>query len=55
MPTTTGRAVQFVESFGGPEALRINPVPVPPVGPGQVRVRVTAAGLNGKVVIDLRG
>ncbi|MCE0766947.1 NADP-dependent oxidoreductase [Pseudonocardia kujensis] len=41
----TGRAVRF-ESFGGPEALTIREVPVPQVGPGQIRVRVTAAGLN---------
>lgn len=44
--TTSSRAVQFVESFGGPEALALRKVPVPEVGPGQVRVRVTAAGLN---------
>jgi NADPH:quinone reductase-like Zn-dependent oxidoreductase len=44
-PATTSRAVQF-ESFGGPEALRIRDVPVPQSGPGQLRVRVTAAGLN---------
>jgi NADPH:quinone reductase-like Zn-dependent oxidoreductase len=42
---TTSRAVQF-ESFGGPEALRIREVPVPHAGSGQIRVRVTAAGLN---------
>jgi NADPH:quinone reductase-like Zn-dependent oxidoreductase len=39
------RAVQF-ESFGGPEALRLRQVPAPQAGPGQLRVRVTAAGLN---------
>ena len=42
---TTSRAVQF-ESFGGPEALSIRDVPVPHAGAGQIRVRVTAAGLN---------
>ncbi|WP_344202126.1 NADP-dependent oxidoreductase [Kribbella karoonensis] len=42
---TTSRAVQF-ESFGGPEALRIRDVQAPQAGPGQIRVRVTAAGLN---------
>jgi NADPH:quinone reductase-like Zn-dependent oxidoreductase len=42
---STGRAVQF-ESFGGPEALRVREVPVPRAGAGQIRVRVTAAGLN---------
>jgi NADPH:quinone reductase-like Zn-dependent oxidoreductase len=39
------RAVQF-ESFGGPEALRLNEVPAPQAGAGQLRVRVVAAGLN---------
>ena len=39
------RAVQL-DSFGGPEALDIREVPAPQAGPGQVRVRVTAAGLN---------
>src|SRR3954469_25791382 len=42
---TTSRAVRF-ESFGGPEALTIREVPVPQAGSGQIRVRVTAAGLN---------
>jgi NADPH:quinone reductase-like Zn-dependent oxidoreductase len=42
---TTSRAVQF-ESFGGPEALSIREVPVAQAGSGQIRVRVTAAGLN---------
>ena len=39
------RAVQLKE-FGGPEALAVREIPVPEVGPGRVRVRVTAAGLN---------
>jgi NADPH:quinone reductase-like Zn-dependent oxidoreductase len=43
---TTSRAVQFVETFGGPEALELRDVPTPQAGPGQLRVRVTAAGLN---------
>ncbi|MEV4049886.1 NADP-dependent oxidoreductase [Amycolatopsis sp. NPDC049688] len=42
---TTSRVVRF-ESFGGPEELQICEVPVPQAGPGQIRVRVTAAGLN---------
>ena len=41
----SSRAVQF-ESFGGPDALSIREVPVPHAGSGQIRVRVTAAGLN---------
>ncbi|WP_370938318.1 NADP-dependent oxidoreductase [Amycolatopsis sp. cg13] len=32
--------------FGGPEALELEEVPEPHAGPGEVRVRVTAAGLN---------
>jgi NADPH:quinone reductase-like Zn-dependent oxidoreductase len=39
------RAVRL-ESFGGPEVLGVHEVPPPQAGPGQVRVRVTAAGLN---------
>jgi NADPH:quinone reductase-like Zn-dependent oxidoreductase len=41
----TGRAVRL-ESFGGPEVLNLREVPAPQAGPGQIRVRVTAAGLN---------
>ncbi|MEV4247177.1 NADP-dependent oxidoreductase [Streptosporangium canum] len=39
------RAV-VVRSFGGPEALEIEEVPVPGTGAGQVRIRVEAAGVN---------
>ncbi|EPD69637.1 NADP-dependent oxidoreductase [Streptomyces sp. HGB0020] len=39
------RAVQL-KAFGGPEVLDIHEIPAPQAGPGQVRVRVTAAGLN---------
>ncbi|WP_406194234.1 NADP-dependent oxidoreductase [Kitasatospora sp. NBC_01560] len=39
------RAV-VVRSFAGPEALELVEVPVPVAGPGQVRVRVEAAGVN---------
>jgi NADPH:quinone reductase-like Zn-dependent oxidoreductase len=41
----TSRAVRL-ESFGGPEVLNVRDVRVPHAGSGQVRVRVTAAGLN---------
>jgi NADPH:quinone reductase-like Zn-dependent oxidoreductase len=34
------------ETFGGPEVLRLREVPEPHAGAGEVRVRVTAAGLN---------
>jgi NADPH:quinone reductase-like Zn-dependent oxidoreductase len=39
------RAVRL-ERFGGPEVLALRDVPVPEAGSGQIRVRVTAAGLN---------
>jgi NADPH:quinone reductase-like Zn-dependent oxidoreductase len=42
---TKSRAVRL-ESFGGPEVLKLREVPVPQAGSGQIRVRVTAAGLN---------
>src|ERR1700744_1512930 len=44
-PATPGRAVRL-ESFGGPEVLNLREVPAPQAGSGQIRVRVTAAGLN---------
>jgi len=34
------------DSFGGPEVLEVREVTDPHAGPGEVRVRVTAAGLN---------
>lgn len=45
------RAVRF-DRFGPPDVLTIDEVPLPEPGPGQVRIRVVAAGLNradGKV------
>src|ERR1700739_3699835 len=42
---TASRAVRL-ESFGGPEVLNLREVPAPQADSGQVRVRVTAAGLN---------
>ncbi|SFW60413.1 NADP-dependent oxidoreductase [Amycolatopsis australiensis] len=39
------RAVGY-ETFGGPEVLELREVPEPHAGPGEVRVRVAAAGLN---------
>jgi NADPH:quinone reductase-like Zn-dependent oxidoreductase len=44
-PSSTSRAVRL-ESFGGPEVLSVREVPAPQAGPGQIRVRVAAAGLN---------
>ncbi|HVV21788.1 MAG TPA: NADP-dependent oxidoreductase [Pseudonocardiaceae bacterium] len=45
MQADTSRAVRL-DAFGGPELLDVRQVPAPHVGPGQIRVRVTAAGLN---------
>jgi len=39
------RAVIY-EAFGGPEVLELQEVPEPHASPGELRVRVTAAGLN---------
>jgi NADPH:quinone reductase-like Zn-dependent oxidoreductase len=44
-PEGSSRAVRL-DSFGGPEVLDVREVPAPQAGPGQIRVRVTAAGLN---------
>ncbi|MFG1925252.1 NADP-dependent oxidoreductase [Cryptosporangium sp. NPDC048952] len=41
----TSHAV-LLDSFGGPEVLDVREVPAPEAGPGQLRVRVAAAGLN---------
>jgi NADPH:quinone reductase-like Zn-dependent oxidoreductase len=43
--SSKSRAVRL-DSFGGPEVLSIQDAPAPQAGPGQIRVRVTAAGLN---------
>jgi NADPH:quinone reductase-like Zn-dependent oxidoreductase len=45
MPASTSRAVRL-DSFGGPEVLSVREVPAPQAGPGEIRVRVLAAGLN---------
>jgi len=42
---STGRAV-LLESFGGPGNLTVQDVRVPQAGPGQIRVKVVAVGLN---------
>jgi NADPH:quinone reductase-like Zn-dependent oxidoreductase len=41
----TGRAA-MLRSFGGPENLTVRTIPAPVAGPGQIRVKVAAAGLN---------
>jgi NADPH:quinone reductase-like Zn-dependent oxidoreductase len=39
------RAV-VITKHGGPEVLQVQEMPDPPVGPGEVRIRVKAAGIN---------
>ena len=41
----TAKVVRFHEA-GGPEVLRIEDLPIPEPGPGEVRLRVKAIGLN---------
>ncbi|MEV7432563.1 NADP-dependent oxidoreductase [Streptomyces griseoviridis] len=45
MPTTTMKAVRL-HTYGGPEVLRHEDVPVPAPKPGEVLVRVHAVGVN---------
>jgi NADPH:quinone reductase-like Zn-dependent oxidoreductase len=47
------KAVRFHE-FGGPEVLRLEDVPDPVPGPGEVRIRVAASGFNA-VDAGIRG
>ncbi|HEY1973458.1 MAG TPA: alcohol dehydrogenase catalytic domain-containing protein, partial [Pseudonocardia sp.] len=48
------RVIRFHE-LGGPEVLRIEELPVRPPGPGEVRIRVDAVGLNRAEVNFRRG
>jgi NADPH2:quinone reductase len=48
------RAIR-VHAYGGPEALRLESVELPPPGPGEVRVRVEAAGVNFVDVYQRKG
>lgn len=41
----TSRAVYY-DQFGGPEVLKIGEIPLPPVGPDSVVVKVAGAGIN---------
>jgi NADPH2:quinone reductase len=45
VPPLTFKAIR-VHRHGGPEALRLDELPLPEPGPGQVRVAVKAAGVN---------
>ncbi len=48
------RAVE-ISSFGAPEVLRVCERPVPEAGPGELRIRVTASGVNRPDVVQRKG
>lgn len=52
--TATYRAVMLTKT-GGPEVLQVVELPLEPPGPGQLRVRVRAAGVGATEVIMLSG
>jgi NADPH:quinone reductase-like Zn-dependent oxidoreductase len=43
--TSTMKAIQF-STYGGPEVLQYEDVPRPTAGPGEVLIRIHAAGIN---------
>lgn len=45
MSSDTSRRA-FIRAFGGPDAIELEDVVLPPPGPGEVRMRSTAIGLN---------
>src|SRR5690349_1623796 len=53
MPEEMTAAV--LTAHGGPEVLEVRSVPVPPPGPGELLVRVTAAALNNTDVWTREG
>ncbi len=52
MPTM--RALQ-IHRLGGPEVLELAQLPVPEAGPGQVRLKVEAVGINFADILTVRG
>jgi NADPH:quinone reductase-like Zn-dependent oxidoreductase len=54
MANQTARIVRF-HSVGGPEVLKIEELPIPESGKGEVRLRVKAIGLNRAEVMFRRG
>lgn len=48
MSARTMRAIRLHE-HGGPDVLRYEEVPIPEPGPGEVLVRVHAAGVNPRI------
>jgi NADPH:quinone reductase-like Zn-dependent oxidoreductase len=54
MANQTAKIVRF-HSVGGPEVLKIEELPIPEPGKGEVRLRVKAIGLNRAEVMFRRG
>ncbi|MGB9245201.1 MAG: zinc-dependent alcohol dehydrogenase family protein [Candidatus Acidiferrales bacterium] len=54
MPNQTAKIVRF-HSVGGPEVLKIEELPIPVPGKGEVRLRVKAFGLNRAEVMFRQG
>src|SRR5262249_25951210 len=44
-----------IHAFGGPEGLRLDDLPRPTPGPGQVLVKIRAASLNYRDLLVIRG
>jgi len=54
MSNTTAKIVRFSQT-GGPEVLKIEELPLPEPGPGEVRLRVHAIGLNRAEIMFREG
>ncbi len=54
MPQQTAKFVRFYQT-GGPEVLKLEDLPIPEPGPGEVRLRVKAIGLNRAEVMFRKG
>lgn len=54
MPQQTAKIVRFHQT-GGPEVLKLEELPLPEPGPGEIRLRVKAIGLNRAEVMFRKG
>ncbi|MBN9335535.1 MAG: NAD(P)H-quinone oxidoreductase [Devosia sp.] len=55
MPFPPTMSAVHIAAPGGPDALRLTQLPLPEVGPGEVLIRVAAAGVNGPDLAQRRG
>ena len=53
--TPTSMKYIKIEEHGGPEVLKLDSMPVPKPGPGEVLIRVAAAGVNRPDVMQRKG